>query len=211
MDIVLHFPSMDSLANLGLPTPLVELIERAYAAPGRAYHDRRHLDEVLDGYHLVAREVGWKQPREILIALLFHDAVYLPGRHDNESESARLARESAARWLSHETLDPARVEALILLTARHGSLRPGDLDAEAALFVDVDMSILGADQARFDAYDRGVASEYAALPREVYRAGRRAFLERLLAAERIFLSDYFHERLDARARANLRRALDSTA
>ena len=46
---------------------------------------------------------------------------------------------------------------------------------------------------------------------EQYRAGRKAFLQRLLDAPRIFLSDDFHERLDAAARVNLRFALKRLA
>jgi predicted metal-dependent HD superfamily phosphohydrolase len=69
------------------------------------------------------------------------------------------------------------------------------------------MAILAAPAAEFDAYDRGVAAEYAHVPRELYVPGRRAFLGALVARERIFLSEFFHRRLDAAARANLRRVL----
>jgi len=36
-----------------------------------------------------------------------------------------------------------------------------------------------------------------------FRAGRRAFLERLLATDAIFLTGMFRDRLEARARGNL--------
>lgn len=51
------------------------------------------------------------------------------------------------------------------------------------------------------------APDQAAVPAVMYRHGRKHFLERLLACERIYLSEYFHCRLDERARANLGRAL----
>jgi predicted metal-dependent HD superfamily phosphohydrolase len=196
-------------AGLAIPTALWASVCAAYGGAGRAYHDLRHVGEVLERYDEVARVPGWTRPAEVLLALLMHDAVYVAGRHDNEAESAALARDAVARWLPDAGLDVGRIEALILLTARHGALAPGDVDAEAALFLDCDMSILGAQPARYDAYERDVAAEYAAVPRELYAAGRRAFLERLLASPRIFLSDHFHARLDAAARANLRRALQS--
>ena len=57
-------------------------------------------------------------------------------------------------------------------------------------------------------YDAAIAAEYAqAVPPEAYAAGRARFLRGLLDKDRIFLSDYFHARLDTQARANLRRAL----
>jgi predicted metal-dependent HD superfamily phosphohydrolase len=190
-----------------LPDSLWREVTAAYTGPGRAYHDLRHLDEVLGWFEQVGGEAGWGRPREVLLALLFHDAVYVVGRTDNEAESATLARRSIESESRLAEIDLARVEELIRLTARHGTLARGDVDDEAALFLDCDMSILGAAADRFDQYERDVALEYRALPAEVYRTGRRQFLQRLLALERIFLSDYFRARLEAVARANLRRAL----
>jgi predicted metal-dependent HD superfamily phosphohydrolase len=141
------------------------------------------------------------------VAALFHDAVYVPAAKDNEARSAELARDAARRYFPRA--DRERIAKLVLLTARHGLLGPTDVDAEAALFLDCDMAILGASAGEFDAYDRGVAAEYAHVPRELYALGRRAFLGALLVKERIFLSDFWHARLDDRARANLRRVLAS--
>ena len=82
------------------------------------------------------------------------------------------------------------------------------VDRDAALFLDCDMAILGAGPAVFDAYDRGIAAEYRGkVPGWLFRLNRRRFLKGLLARERIFLSDFFHARLDAQARINLRRAV----
>jgi len=73
------------------------------------------------------------------------------------------------------------------------------------------MAILGAPPADYDAYERGIAEEYAALAPATYREGRRRFLDRLLAHPRIFLSGRFHAERDGQARENLRRALTSLA
>ncbi|WP_437737626.1 HD domain-containing protein [Sorangium sp. So ce1335] len=197
----------DAPLGLALPEPLWRTVCAAYGEPGRAYHDLVHVREVLCRVGEVARDVGWRRPREVFLAALFHDAVYEPGRHDSEARSAALAREAVSRWLPAEGLDEALIERLILLTARHGALGPADVDEEEALFLDCDMAILGSDPAAFDAYDRGIAAEYSAVPPELYAAGRRRFFERLLAAEHIFLSPYFRARLEGRARDNLRRKL----
>jgi predicted metal-dependent HD superfamily phosphohydrolase len=156
---------------------------------------------VLACYDTVADEIGWAQPAEVYVAIVFHDAIYVPGARDNEAKSAAWARRSGL------PVDLERVAALIDLTAKHGGLAPGDVDRDAALFLDCDMSILGAPPDVFDAYDEGIAREYASVPADAYRAGRRAFLTRLAGEPRIFLSDYFHARLDAAARANLARSL----
>lgn len=173
---------------------------RAHATPPRAYHSLAHVVEVAQRF----AEVRFERPNEAYAAVLFHDAIYEPGRKDNEARSAALARAS----LAGQPVDVERVAELILLTARHGQLGPGDVDADAALFLDCDLAILGSPPERFDAYDAAIAQEHAHLPPEAYAQGRRAFLERMLARERLFLSPHFHAALEARARDNLRRALE---
>lgn len=189
-----------------LPPAQRQALEQAYATPPRAYHSIDHVQEVLRQVDAVAQGPGWRQPREVQLAALYHDAIYVAGRGDNEARSAQLARAHLAQW-PQPGVDMARVADLIELTARHGGLSPGDVDAEAALFLDCDMAILGAAPEVFDAYDRGIASEYAGVvPGFIFRRKRRQFLKDLLQRERIYLSEFFHARLDAAARANLRRA-----
>jgi predicted metal-dependent HD superfamily phosphohydrolase len=188
---------------------LLAAVETAYLTPGRVYHGLHHIEEVAAEFEGVTASVGWERPDEVFLAVLFHDAVYVPGAHDNEKRSAELAREAIAEHLPNRGIDVARVALLIERTARHGNA--GDVDRDMALFLDCDMAILGAPPARFDAYDRAIAAEYSAIPADAFAAGRRAFLTRLLQSPRIFLSDHFHARLDGAARANLARALNAAA
>jgi predicted metal-dependent HD superfamily phosphohydrolase len=183
---------LKKLAPVELPGATWAALERAYANPPRAYHTLEHVLEVA---RLWAKE-SWKQPRETFLAVLFHDAVYVVGNSDNEQKSADLSG------------DDPRVRELILLTARHGRLAPKDVDDEAAKFLDCDMAILGASPEEFARYEEQIAQEYVpVLGEDAYASGRRRFVQRLLAKERIFLSEAFHARLDARARENLRSAL----
>jgi predicted metal-dependent HD superfamily phosphohydrolase len=183
-------------------------LEEAYAKPPRAYHHFGHVGDVLRHYHEVEAGPGWEQPREVWLAVMYHDAVYEPGNRDNEARSAALALEHIGRWMPDAGLDAARVAALIELTARHGTLAQGEVDRDAALFLDCDMAILGAGSAAFDAYDRAIAAEYRGhVPGWLFRLNRRRFLKALLQRERIYLSDFFHARLDAQARRNLRRTI----
>jgi predicted metal-dependent HD superfamily phosphohydrolase len=177
-----------------LAPELVARLAVAYAEPQRAYHTAAHIAEVLGWFDVVADEVGWTDPSGVYAAIVFHDAIYVPGAKDNEARSAA--------WCLAEGFNP-RSAQLIELTARHGGFVPGDVDAEAALFLDCDMAILATEPAAFAEYDRQIAFEYQHVPPEAYRAGRRTFLAGVLAKPRIFLSDYFHAKLDARARANL--------
>jgi len=193
---------------LSLPTEQRAALETAYATPTRAYHNIGHVAEVLRHYADVAAGPGWRQPREVALAVLYHDAIYAAGRRDNEARSALLARDHIARWLAGEGIDADRVAELIEFTARHGAIARDEVDEETRLFLDGDMAILGAEPSAFDAYDRGIAAEYRGhVPGPLFRLNRRRFLKALLKRERIFLSDYYHQRFDAAARNNLRRSI----
>ena len=195
-------------APLPIPAELVAALEAAYAQPPRAYHTIGHVHEVLAHYADVAAGPGWTQPREVFLAVLYHDAIYEAGKRDNETRSAQFAAAEIARHLPDAGIDAPRVGALIELTARHGRLKPGDVDRDAALFLDCDMAILAAAPDRFDAYDRQIAQEYrGTMPAWLFRHYRRKFLKGLLGASRIYLSEHFHLCCDAAARANLARVL----
>lgn len=186
----------------------LDALQSAYATPPRAYHNFHHVQEVLRHYGDVADGPGWRQPAEVALAVLYHDAIYEAGRKDNETRSAELAVAQIARFMPDAGVDARRVMELIELTARHGSFSPGDVDDETALFLDCDMAILGAEPAVFDAYDRGIAAEYRGhVPGWLFKLNRRRFLKALLGRPRIYLSDFFHDRYDAQARRNLRRAV----
>jgi predicted metal-dependent HD superfamily phosphohydrolase len=171
-----------------------------YGTPGRHYHTLEHVDEVLG--HLAHCRTLLRQPDEVRVAVLFHDAVYEVGRPDNEAKSAVLAREHAPRWFD---VDVDRVAQLIELTASHG--KQGEVDADAALFLDCDMAILGSGPERYALYADQIEAEWSPLaPPADYARGRAAFLEKVLAG-RIFLSSFWHDRLDEVARRNLRQEL----
>lgn len=197
------------IGPLEIPDPMADALEAAYAHPPRAYHHFGHVRDVLGEHARVAGDVGWSRPVETALAVLYHDAVYVAGRSDNEARSATLAREHLTRWMHGAGVEVARVAHLIELTARHGQHAPGDFGTGAdaddtRLFLDCDMAILGAPAPEFQRYDLAIAEEYrGVVPGWLYRRKRTAFLRGLLERPRIYLSDYFHRRLDARARENL--------
>jgi predicted metal-dependent HD superfamily phosphohydrolase len=142
-----------------------------------------------------------KDADAIRLALWFHDAVWEPGRPDNEEASAALADEALAAGGVPEARRGA-VRALILAT-RHDRT-PEDPDAR--LIADIDLAILGADPDDYDRYERAVRREYGPLSDAAFAAGRAAFAAGLLARPRIFATERYFRRLEAAARANLARS-----
>ena len=199
----------DFLSRRGVSAPagFWERVAGAYRTPPRHYHGLDHLCELCDRYVEIEAGPGWQQPREVLLAIVFHDAVYVAGRSDNERRSAEMARDLITRFIPEAAIDVAFVTQLIRRTAGHGEESAVGLDDDTGHFLDADMAILAAAGERFAEYDRQIAREYSHLPGPIFRRGRRAFFERLLASEHIFHTPWFRDRHESRARANLQRAL----
>jgi predicted metal-dependent HD superfamily phosphohydrolase len=187
------------------PAPgLLDELEARYREPVRAYHTLQHVDECFA--RLAEAESQAERLAEVRIALWFHDAIYDPRASDNEEASARWARESLGA-AGAPAAAGARVAELVLAT-RHAALPVG---RDAELLVDVDLSILGADRPRFDEYEAQVRREYGWVADDAFRAGRARVLESFLARPAIFSTPGFRERLETRARDNLRRSLRALA
>src|SRR5947209_4025145 len=75
------------------------------------------------------------------------------------------------------------VARLVLLTKTHAT-GPDDRSGQALL--DADLAVLGADPADYDRYAADIRREYAWVPEDAYRDGRRRVLEGFLRRPRLF-------------------------
>ena len=64
---------------LALPAALEAELAAAYAEPARAYHTGTHIAEVLGWYDRVADDLVWRAPREVYVAIVFLEAINVPG------------------------------------------------------------------------------------------------------------------------------------
>ncbi|HEY1752426.1 MAG TPA: phosphohydrolase [Caulobacteraceae bacterium] len=188
-----------------LPAALIEQIRKLHGGPERAYHAWSHPQALLGLLAEVRGQLA--DPLAVECAILLHDAVYDPTRADNEAKSAVLARDLLAGVVPDATLE--RAVSLIEATARHEvpAGMPADEAADCRVFLDMDLSILGADPEAFDGYEAGVRHEYRHVPDAAFRQGRAAVLERFLGRERLYMSGWGHQRFEAKARENLARSL----
>ncbi|WP_431045746.1 HD domain-containing protein [Roseateles sp. L2-2] len=176
-----------------------ELLVR-YAEPQRKYHTRQHLEECLALFD----EFGGlaDRPAEVEMALWFHDAIYDVKGSGNEERSADWAHEALlAAGATGEVAD--RVRLLVLVTKHDGV--PASVDEQ--VLVDIDLAILGAERPRFDEYERQIRDEYAYVPGFLFRRKRKQILRIFLDRPVLYSTPALRERLDARARENLRRAI----
>jgi len=172
-----------------------------YAQPHRGYHNQKHLDELI----VLARRHTPDLDDAEQLALLFHDAVYVPGAGRGESErlSGLLMRATVAAFdLGAVDLDRA---ARIIEATTHEASPP----AEAARVCDLDLWRLAAPWPQFRRHAEGIRHEYQHLAgsEEAFWTQRRAFYRTMLAKPQIFATAYFREHFETPARANLAKAL----
>jgi predicted metal-dependent HD superfamily phosphohydrolase len=168
-----------------------------YSQPHRRYHNLMHIEDVL----LRIEELEPPVEHELALALAawFHDAVYQPGKGDNEDRSAYVAYD-ALEQIGAEPDLIAEVVRLVRLTAHHD---PADDDSPGAVLCDADLAILAAAPDRYREYATAIRQEYVHVPDATFRAGRAAVLRGFLERPRIFHTAYGHDQWEERARANI--------
>jgi predicted metal-dependent HD superfamily phosphohydrolase len=130
------------------------------------------------------------------LALWFHDAVYDPKAGDNEEQSAAMASNCLEAGPSRLA---ATVSDLVMATKSHST----EAGPDAALMVDVDLSILGKGEQRFAEYEAQIREEYRSVPTLIFNFKRAEILERFLARSRIYATDFFATKYEQQARRNL--------
>lgn len=200
------------LSQVGLKPETLELIEDQYNGPGRFYHNWFHALSVLSWVNHVIdvfpeSTLAPYQPSDLRLAALLHDVYYSPtlGSPYNETASVKFLRE-------HIGTNYPQVEELIMATADHGK-RDKTQHPAVAFFLDCDLAFFLADPRWevFLEYNRQIEMEFEIpFSPEKVKAGRRKFLEGMLAHESIFLSMYFRTQYEEGARHNLKRLLGET-
>jgi len=188
-------------ADLGLPAPAGEEfngLTARYLEPHRAYHTMQHIEECeFDVSGNLAQSRGL-----VGLALFYHDAIYDTRAHDNEEKSADLASRVLDSVGAVDTVKED-LRQLILVT-RHAAA-PETVDQQ--LVVDIDLSILGAPEARFDEYERQVRQEYSWVEESFFRAVRAGILKEFLSHPFIYNTTPYRDRLEVAARGNLSRSI----
>jgi predicted metal-dependent HD superfamily phosphohydrolase len=186
---------------------LVELALVHYRQPHRFYHDAAHVQEMM----ALARTLKLDLSPAEQLAVLWHDAVYVPGADKglNEKLSAKLMLATAANgpdfFISTDKSVLAAAERIILETTH-----AGEPSEEAARVIDLDLYRLGAPWPEFVRHGNAIEREFRVLHEspEKYWVARGNFYRWMLQRPRIFTTPLFSERYEARARDNLKRGAE---
>lgn len=187
---------LGSTANVA---PAWTTLVTTYARPERKYHNLHHIVYCLEKFD--ATHKLFLRPDIAELVLWYHDSVYDPKAPDNEEQSLL--------WLQKDvtTLAPKlklNLAGELLLATKHKAKAKGDV----ALVQDIDLSILGAAPAQFEAYDHAIRQEYQWVDTQTYQTERAKVL-RKLGTPPIFTTTHFRERLEAQAVINIAQAIQN--
>jgi predicted metal-dependent HD superfamily phosphohydrolase len=166
-----------------------------YREVNRHYHTMEHLRLGLQAYDELFHERQLTRPE--FFAWMYHDVIYNSQASDNEERSAvyfMRDRELLGWEIDHPELD--------LITKVIEATNPSR-DA-ISVVNDIDLSVLGMDEAVYAWYQAGVRKEYAWVDDASWRAGRAAVLKNFLERDRLYLTNEFAARYTSQAYANIR-------
>ncbi|HUP10909.1 MAG TPA: hypothetical protein VM187_01810 [Niastella sp.] len=194
--------------NSELTAQFYQEIKSKYTSSRRHYHNLHHIAALLRFCEQYAAEL--KDREVVAFAVFYHDIIYNVLRKDNESRSAQVA----VKRLQALQVPAGKIEQVKLYieaTQTHAVTAAVTHISDLKLFLDFDMSILGAEWEAYELYTRQVRKEYRIYPDKLYNPGRKQFLQHCLQAESIFQTPVFKERYEVIAKENVGKELELIA
>jgi predicted metal-dependent HD superfamily phosphohydrolase len=173
-----------------------DLVSR-YSERHRHYHRLEHVNACLELLDEISDSIA--NLFNIEAAIWFHDVIYDPEKKDNEEKSAKYAK----AFLESIGLNSLEIEHLILLTKHPSS----PVTSDEKYLIDIDLSILGANEELYDSYELWIREEYAPIPNFLYRKGRKEVLNSFVKLDSIYQTEYFYKKYEIQARQNIDHAI----
>ena len=160
---------------------------------------------------LLQHEHLLRNPKEVALAVYFHDIIYEPKLRDNEEKSADLFMGFASEALT-ERMDVVQnnVVQLILETKLHHTEAhegPEFGTQDLHYLLDLDMSILGQIQNAYTEYAANIRKEYIHVPLPDYCHRRAQVLTTFLKSPKIFCTDVFYTKYEHLTRDNVQQEI----
>lgn len=182
--------------------PFTHLITH-YQESHRHYHNLIHLQECFLWFDEIKHRLC--RPDLMAIALFYHDVIYDPKSSTNEQDSGDMMKRQLQGILSEQELSV--IDKFILATKHHINPLTDEHKHDLDYLLDIDLAILGSHPDRFAEYNNQIRQEYAWVNGMIYHFKRKSVLKGFYQKERIYLTDYFYQKLENQARDNLKRYL----
>lgn len=186
----------------------------------RHYHTLMHLEEMflyLDlmlsnkNVTVLKKSSTSQQEESLVLATFFHDAIYNVHSASNEEDSAVLFQQfikevDAGGAVIAEGFEETVVQ-MILATKKHQVSEENT--PLLALFLDMDMAVLGKEAKAYDRYAKLIRKEYQHVPHATYCEKRADILEEFLKQSQIYGTETMLVTLEQRARDNIGREIET--
>ena len=177
------------------PEIVWDLLIQHYSAKNRHYHNFNHILHCYKEMNLVRDYID--DSHAVLMGIMFHDVICVPLAADNEIRSANLFEKIHQSSFDEGFIQ--RVKQLILST----TFGYTPIANDEKIIRDIDLSSFALPWELFVKDSLAVRAEHVNEGDRVFYPGKLKFLNSLLERPRIFVSDFFHQRYEARARTNI--------
>ena len=180
---------------------IFQRLTKAYSEPQRHYHTMAHIEHCLGRFDQCKSLL--QDPAAVELSIWFHDIIYVPGAKDNEALSAELYQQLSQGVHPDELRQ--RVDDMIIATLHTGE--PIE-DEDTRYMVDIDLSSFGLPWEEFLRDSKNLRRENQAVSEEEHYRKAKNFQTALLARDRFYMTDFFHDRYETQARKNLKDYFD---
>lgn len=177
------------------------LLDSLYSEPQRKYHTWAHITTVLTLAQQFKQSI--QDPISFEAAIWFHDAIYVPYRHDNEKNSAYLA--DCVLRTSRLQDEQIRNCIEIIISTEYTQMRKPDR-GDSALFHDLDFAIFAFPLEQVLAYDNNIHDEFLCatqITETEFFVQRKLFLTNLLHKQELFKAVESKKTWEQQARENI--------
>ena len=194
-----------------------EKLSQLHCEPQRHYHTLMHLEEMFlyldiikEHFTTVGKPMTDFDEEAIVLAVFFHDAIYDVHSSTNEEDSATLFQEYVRDLSTNGTKLQTGLEHLvvqcIIATKKHAVC--ADNPPCLALFLDLDMAVLGKETLAYLSYASLIRKEYNYVEHDTYCEKRADILEDFLKQPQIYGTQAVIEAFEQRARDNIRTEIE---
>jgi len=192
----------NSSVNESQLEPIFQALINAYNESQRYYHTLGHINHCLDQFDQVSHLL--KQPDAVELSIWYHDIIYHPGAADNEQRSADTFKQQTDSLFPLEFCNV--IYAQIMATLHDQS---EILDHDTRYLVDIDLSGFALPWPEFIQDGENIRHEMKSQTDAVFDAKQKSFYLYLLDRPRIYLSEYFFDKYEAKARQNIKDKLET--
>jgi predicted metal-dependent HD superfamily phosphohydrolase len=152
-----------------------EFVMQKHSEPHRFYHNTSHLKSLLEALELFPLERH--QKGFLTLMVFFHDLEYDVHAKDNEEQSAEHWNRYCEKHNLTKHLQKLG-EEIILATKGHS----GDSKPLKDIFLDLDLSILGAVTESYLEYEENIRKEYGFVPEDLFNQERAKIMKKLVGS-----------------------------